>query len=65
MCVTPLMKAAAMGRIEIAKILLEAGANPEDKDLEGQTYMDYAKIYDKYKFIYEFREDAPKENREG
>ena len=63
--VTPLMKAAAMGNIVIAKILLEAGADPEDKDLEGQGYLDYAKIYDKYKFVYEFAKDAPISNHIG
>ena len=52
--VTPLMKAAALGKIEAAQILIEAGADVNQKDQEGNDYQHYAILYDKTKFIATF-----------
>ena len=42
--VTPLMAAAFAGQPQIAKLLLEAGANPTAKDGKGNTAMAWARI---------------------
>lgn len=44
---TPLMCAASYGRKEIVKILLDAGANKEAKDLKGFTAIDFARKMNK------------------
>lgn len=40
--VTPLMLAADRGEIDCIKLLLNAGADPKRKDLEGKSAIDYA-----------------------
>jgi ankyrin repeat protein len=39
---TPMMHAAAQGRTEVVKALLEAGADPEAQDITGKTAEGYA-----------------------
>jgi hypothetical protein len=42
---TPLLKAAALGRLEIVKRLIEAGVPPQHRDPWGKTPLDKAKLY--------------------
>ena len=44
---TPLMAAACYGRVEIAKILLEHGANQQVRDAKGFTAIDFARKMNK------------------
>ena len=38
------MKAASIGRMEMCQVLIENGVDPRDKDLEGQSSLEKAKI---------------------
>lgn len=42
---TPLMYAAKYGRLEIAKLLIQKGANKNSLSPRGKTALDYAKKY--------------------
>ena len=42
---TPLITAAMNGHAEIARILLDKGADADETDMEGWTAMDYAAAY--------------------
>ena len=44
---TPLMCASCYGHADIVKLLLDAGANKEDKDLKGFTAIDFARKMNK------------------
>ena len=59
---TALMAAACYGRIEIAKILLEHGADQEAKDSKGFTAVDFARKMNKKSILelFEYDENAPK-----
>ncbi len=39
---TPLMHAAAEGHLQVVKVLLEYGADPAIKDVDGDTASDFA-----------------------
>lgn len=58
---TPLMAAACYGRIEIAKILLEHGANKDLVDFKGFTATDFARKMNKKSILelLEFDPNAP------
>ena len=59
---TALMAAACYGREEIAKILLEHGADQEAKDSKGFTAVDFARKMNKKSILelFEYDENAPK-----
>jgi len=59
---TALMAAACYGRVEIAKILLEHGADQEAKDSKGFTAVDFARKMNKKSILalLEYDENAPK-----
>ena len=59
---TALMAAACYGRVEIAKILLEHGADQEAKDSKGFTAVDFARKMNKKSILelFEYDENAPK-----
>ena len=48
---TPLMTAAAKGQDEFLKILIEAGANINIKDNDGEDALGYAKSFGHNKII--------------
>jgi len=62
---TALMAAACYGRVEIAQILLENGANVEAKDIKGFTALDFARKMNKKSIlsILNYDENAP-QNRD-
>lgn len=43
---TPLMYAVKYGKLDMAKALVTAGANPNAENSKGKTALDYAKKYD-------------------
>jgi ankyrin repeat protein len=45
---TPLLKAAALGRMEMVKRLVEGGVDPRHVDRYGNTPRDKAQMYNKY-----------------
>ena len=59
---TPLMAAACYGRIEIAKYLLEEGANQYAQDLKGFTAIDFARKMNKKSILslLDYDPNAPK-----
>ena len=59
---TALMAAACYGRLEIAKILLEHGADQEARDSKGFTAIDFARKMNKKSILelFEYDENAPK-----
>ncbi|MFT7859626.1 MAG: ankyrin repeat domain-containing protein [Sulfurimonas sp.] len=59
---TPLMAAACYGRVEIAKTLLENGADKEIKDSKGFTAVDFARKMNKKSVlkVLDYDENAPK-----
>lgn len=59
---TALMAAACYGRAEIAKILIEKGADKEKKDSKGFTAIDFARKMNKKSIleILHYDENAPK-----
>ncbi len=59
---TALMAAACYGRVEIAKILIEHGADQEAKDSKGFTAVDFARKMNKKSILelFEYDENAPK-----
>jgi ankyrin repeat protein len=62
---TALMAAACYGRVEIAQILLENGANVEAKDIKGFTALDFARKMNKKSILslLDYDENAP-QNRD-
>jgi ankyrin repeat protein len=48
MGMTPLLKAASLGRIHMVKDLLKAGADRNVKDLEGKTPKERAEFYEEF-----------------
>lgn len=46
---TPLMYTVKYGKLEMAKALTEAGANPRTENNKGRTALDYAKKYEQKK----------------
>jgi len=61
---TSLMAAACYGRIEIAKILLENGANQEARDSKGFSAIDFARKMNKKSILelLDYDESSPKNN---
>lgn len=61
---TPLLKAAALGRTEIAKKMIEiGGVDPRHKDPFGNRASDKAKLYNRYElasYLMEMEEKADK-----
>ena len=59
---TPLMCASCYGHKEITKLLLDAGANKEAKDIKGFTAIDFARKMNKKSVleILEYDNEAPK-----
>ena len=59
---TPLMAAACYGRVEIAKYLLEEGANQYAQDLKGFTAIDFARKMNKKSILslLDYDPNAPK-----
>ena len=59
---TALMAAACYGRLEIAKLLLENGADKQAKDSKGFTAIDFARKTNKKSILklFEYDENAPK-----
>jgi len=59
---TALMAAACYGRVEIAKILLEHGADQEARDSKGFSAVDFARKMNKKSILelFEYDENAPK-----
>jgi ankyrin repeat protein len=59
---TALMAAACYGRVEIAKILLENGANKEAKDIKGFDATDFARKMNKKSILelLDYDENSPK-----
>ena len=55
---TALMAAACYGRVEIAQILLENGANVEAKDIKGFTALDFARKMNKKSILTLLNYDA-------
>ena len=49
---TPLLKAVSLGRINMVKDLLKAGADRNVKDLEGRTATERAEFYEEFE-VYE------------
>lgn len=45
---TPLLKAAALGRVHMLKRLLEAGVNPEQRDPYGNTPLQKARLHEEW-----------------
>jgi len=45
---TPLLKAAALGRTEMVKKLVESGVDPRHIDRYGNTSRDKASLYSRY-----------------
>jgi hypothetical protein len=41
---TPLMHAAMHGRLEICRVLLSAGADPNVEDMKGYTALEYVEV---------------------
>ncbi len=62
---TALMAAACYGRVEIAQILLESGANKDAKDMKGFTALDFARKMNKKSILtlLDYDESAP-QNRD-
>lgn len=48
---TPLMKAAGLGRKYYVEELLRLGANRDLKDKEGKTALDYANLFEQYEVL--------------
>ena len=48
---TPLLKAAALGRNNMVRKLIENGVDPRHKDPYGNTAKDKAALYNKYELI--------------
>ena len=48
---TPLLKAAALGRNDMVKKLIERGVDPRHKDPYGNTAKDKAALYNKYELV--------------
>jgi len=46
--VTPLIKAASLGRCDMVKILLERGADKDRKGPDGKTAMEKAQLYERW-----------------
>ncbi|MBA1437864.1 MAG: ankyrin repeat domain-containing protein [Epsilonproteobacteria bacterium] len=59
---TPLMAAACYGRVEIAKLLLQHGANQYAKDSKGFSAIDFARKMNKKTILelLDYDENAPK-----
>jgi len=62
---TALMAAACYGRVELAKLLLEKGANQQAKDVKGFTAIDFARKMNKKSVLelLDYDPDAP-QNRD-
>ena len=62
---TALMAAACYGRVEIAQLLLECGANKDAKDIKGFTALDFARKMNKKSILIllNYDENAP-QNRD-
>ena len=45
---TPLLKAAALGRNDMVKKMIDKGVDPRHKDPSGNTARDKASLYNKY-----------------
>ena len=58
---TALMASACYGRVEIAKILLEKGANQQARDMKGFTAIDFARKMNKKSVLelFDYDEKAP------
>ncbi len=61
---TPLLKAASLGRVKIAKLLIDSGVPPSHKDPWGVTPLDKAKLYNHTKMIDYLNELEPGLNKE-
>lgn len=46
---TPLMYTVKYGNLEMAEVLIKAGANPKAENNQGRTALDYAKKYEQKK----------------
>lgn len=60
---TPLLKAAALGRNEMVKKMIEHGVDPRHKDPYGNTAKDKAALYNKYELVRYLGEMEAKANR--
>jgi ankyrin repeat protein len=60
---TPLLKAAALGRTEMVRKLVEAGVDPRHTDPYGNTSRDKASLYNKYELVRYLKEMEQKAER--
>jgi len=62
--VTPLIKAASLGRADMVKSLLDNGAKIDTKGPDGFTALDKAKLFDRYECINIFADPSkPRDTR--
>ena len=61
---TPLLKAAALGRIEMVKKLVEKGVDPRHKDPYGNTARDKAELYNRYE-IQKYLQEMEQKTKSG
>lgn len=60
---TPLLKAAAIGRLDMVKKLVDSGVDPRHTDPYGNTPRDKASLYNRYEVIEYLKEMEAKANR--